>query len=74
MALDIKGKTIHCDGEACEAETLLPIALRSTLDTGAGQRQAAWGWLFVVKGDCRLHFCPLCSRRIRRIGDNAVKE
>ena len=67
MALDAKGQSIHCDGEGCEAETPVPVALRRTLDSGTRKSEAAQGWLFVVSGDGCLHFCPHCAQQVQNL-------
>jgi hypothetical protein len=52
----------------------MPVALRSTLGVSERQAKAARGWLFVVNGERRLHFCPICARRIQQVCADDIKE
>ncbi len=61
MTMDATGKTLHCDGEDCQARTPAPVALHSAA-AEPGKTRSAHNWLFVVREQRSLHFCPNCTR------------
>ena len=62
MSLAQNGKCIHCDGSGCAEISTVPIALRPALPPSASMTAMPESWLFVVKGEASLHYCPKCAR------------
>ena len=64
MRQGFAGRTIRCDGEGCEAKTLMPVTLRRNKDKEEREAEkTAQGWLFVIRGDNPQSFCPKCAKR-----------
>ncbi len=61
MSLAERGHYIFCDGDNCTAHTCIPVALRPMLgDSGRSPRAA--GWLFLLKDNHEMHYCPVCAK------------
>jgi hypothetical protein len=60
MTLTPEGKWIRCDAPDCTAVAPAPVALRPALQEPQEPAETLNGWLFVHRGERRLHFCPRC--------------
>lgn len=65
MSFIDEGRKVRCDGDGCQEQTSLPVALHVTLSSAEGPSSAqADGWLFLIRaGQCR-HYCPRCASHI----------
>ena len=63
MSLGADGRTIYCDGAGCHATTSVPVALQPVRLPMREAARFAEGWLYILKRDTVLHYCPLCSKR-----------
>lgn len=62
MSITRDGQRVICNGEGCQAEAWLPVALRPVLSEMAQYSDLGiHGWLFVDGRAGRHHFCPRCS-------------
>jgi nucleotide-binding universal stress UspA family protein len=62
MTMDAGGKFFRCDGENCESEIPVPVTMRAASVLAQTETAPAQNWLFVVRTEGSLHFCPLCQR------------
>ena len=61
MSASMDGKSLHCDGPNCNAISSVPIALRPSLLPSHRTIPTPDGWLFILKRDVALHYCPVCA-------------
>lgn len=67
MSLDTRGRLLHCDGENCKATTSVPVALRTAPSSSTDDAShTVDGWLYVIRQDRSLHFCPRCIPQFLR--------
>jgi hypothetical protein len=61
MSASKDGRCIVCDNPECGAVSMLPVALRPPLNNASNALGLAAGWLFILKPQATLHFCPKCA-------------